>query len=86
MIKRDPAGKTRKFLIVLLILFLLFTLLFILLKLIAGNVQHFRLGTQGQGIIDAIATALLLPIAAIPIIMLMSVVLKLVEKLIDRWL
>lgn len=85
MTKRDPPGKTRRFLLMALPAFLFLSLLYIGLKFVSVYWWDLRVTPKDPGLLSQIANALLFPIIALPIIMFMAIVLKLVERLIDRF-
>ncbi|MCB0631082.1 MAG: hypothetical protein R2824_25835 [Saprospiraceae bacterium] len=85
MIKRDPPGKTRRFLLISLLALLVLSLLFILFKFLSDN---WPAGWNPKilSVLTTIYELLLFPLLIIPIIMSLAVLLKLAEKLIDRLL
>lgn len=82
--KKDPPGKTRKFLLYTSLVWVGLCMIYLLIGNVDISFGNFELQLRAGGILPTLRAALMIPIVSIPIIMFFAIVLKLVEQLIDR--
>jgi len=84
-IKRDEPGKTRKFIKKGLILWVIVVGIFLFLKVVIANWGDLSMENSSSGYIDQLSGIILVSgIGGIPLILFLSVVLKLAENAIDK--
>lgn len=82
--KRDKPGKTRQFVKKGLILWVVVIVIYMLLKMTIANFGDLEVENSRMGLFDQLSDVVLIyGIGGIPLILFLSIVLKLAEKAID---